>query len=348
MGCLNMPNIVDKTLLFNPETLKDLETMREKAGDRHFDAWDFGVAVTSIAGAGRRVNPAYLGRMNFGKITSPDLLWMVPMREVVSVGAGLISQKVLADVLHGAEHNKAWKDWVRVAEMEEPKDQIATISEDDFLILEGTAGAKGRYTGGKFGSVALDCSEDRGLHKVILGIKKTWIKDNKWNSVQEATTVAGSAMYKHVASDVATKLAAAALGTETFDTDLYKTAVKAISTNRNAGFNADAMLTNPTQEATFMAMDKFIDITMLGKVGTLAQEGVIGNFYGTIPVYSTAVCGANPIVYTRAKGVVCGLRQDLQIEDYDDPIQSLEGAVLTMRFDLVTAFAAAIRKLATV
>ena len=342
-----MPNVIDKSLLYNPETVKDLETMREKAGDKHFDAWDFGVAVASIAGAGRRVNPAYLGRMSFDKITSPDLLWMVPMREVVSVGAGLIQQKVLADVLHGAEHNKAWKDWTRVADMDEPKDQIATISEDDFLILEGTAGSKGRYAGGKFGSVALDCSEDRGLHKVVLGIKKTWIKDNKWNSVQEATTVAGAAMYKHVASDVATKLGAAAGGTEAFDTDLYKTGVKAIATNRKAGYNPDRMLTNPDQEAVFMAMDKFISIEQLGRVGRLAEEGVIGNFYGTIPVYSSGVVGANPIVYTAAKGVVCGLRQDLQIEDYDDPIQSLEGAVLTMRFDLATAFAAAVRKLAT-
>jgi len=342
-----MPKIVDKGLLFNPETVKDLETMREKAGDRRFDAWDFGVAVKGIAGAGRRVNPAYLGRMGFDKIISPDLLWMVPMREIVNVAAGLIQQKVLADVLHGAEHNKAWKDWVKIADMDEPKDSIPTISEDDFIVIEGTAGAKGRYAGGKFGSVALDCSEDRGLHKLILGIKKTWIKDNKWNSVQEATTVAGAAMYKHAASDVATKLAAAAGGTEAFDTDLYKTGVKAISYNRKAGFNPDAMLTNPDQEAIFMAMDKFISIEQLGRVGRLAEEGVIGNFYGTIPVYSSGVVGANPIVYTRAKSVVCGLRQDLQIEDYDDPIQSLEGAVLTMRFDLATAFAAAIRKLAT-
>jgi hypothetical protein len=231
--------------------------------------------------------------------------------------------------------------------MDEPKDQVPTITEDDFIVIEGTAGAKGRYTGGKFGSVALDCSEDRGLHKIILGIKKTWIKDSKWNSVQEATTVAGSAMYKHVASDLCTKLAAAAAGTETFDTDLYKTAVKGIATNRKAGYNTDGILLNPDQEATFMAMDKFISIEMLGRVGRLAEEGVIGNFYGTIPVYSTSVCGANPIVYTRAKGVVVGLRQDIQIEDYDDPIQGLEGAVLTMRFDLATGFSAAIRKLAT-
>lgn len=342
-----MEKIVDKTLLYNPETLQALETMREKVADRYFDAWDFGVAVSSITGVNRPPNPAFLGRMPFSKLTSPDLLWMVRMREVVSVGAGLISQKVLADVLHGAEHNKAWKDWVKVAEMDEPKDQVATISEDDFLILEGTAGAKGRYTGGKFGSVALDCSEDRGLHKVVLGLKKTWIKDNKWNTIQEATTVAGAAMYKHVATDIAAKLLASIGGTETFDTDLYKTIVKAIATNRKAGFNPDAILVNPDQEATLMAMDKFISIEYLGRVGRLAEEGVIGNFYGTIPVYSTAVCGANPLVYTRAKGVVAGLRQDLQIEDYDDPIQSLEGAVLTMRFDLAAAFTAAIRKVNT-
>jgi hypothetical protein len=343
-----MDGIVDKSLLFNPETQSELQKLHEKVGEKYFDAWDFGAAVSPIVGVNRPPNPRFLGRMPFNKITCPEQLWMVPMRETVNVGAALIQQKVLADVLHGAEHNKAWKDWVKVAEMDEPKDQIPTITEDDFIVVEGTAGAKGRYGGGKFGSVALDCSEDRGLHKIVLGIKKTWIKDNKWNSIQEATTVAGAAMYKHVATDIAVKLLASIGGTETFDTDLYKTIVKAISTVRKAGFNPDAILVNPDQEATLMAMDKFISIEMLGRVGRLAEEGVIGNFYGTIPVYSTSVCGANPLVYTRAKGVVTGLRQDIQIEDYDDPIQSLEGAVLTMRFDLAAAFTAAIRKVNTI
>ena len=343
-----MDGIVDKSLLFNPETQSELQKLHEKVGEKYFDAWDFGVCVNPILGVNRSPNPMYLGRMPFSKITSPEQLWMVRMHETVNVGAALIQQKVLADVLHGSEINKAWKDWVKIAEMEEPKDQVPTISEDDFIVIEGTAGAKGRYTGGKFGSVALDCSEDRGLHKIILGIKKTWIKDSKWNSVQEATTVAGGAMYKHTAADIAAKLLASIGGTETFDTDLYKTIVKAIATLRKAGYNPDAILVNPDQEATLMAMDKFISIEMLGRIGRLAEEGVIGNFYGTIPVYSTAVCGANPLVYARAKGVVAGLRQDIQIEDYDDPIQSLEGAVLTMRFDLAAAFAgAAIRKVNT-
>jgi hypothetical protein len=272
---------------------------------------------------------------------------MVRLKEMVNVGSGLIQQKVLADVLHGAEHNKAWKDWTRIVPMDDPKDSIPTISEDDFIFAEGNQAAKPRYMGGKFGSVSFDCSEDKGLHKMVLGIKKTWISDNKWNSIQEATTVAGGAAYKHVAADLAAKLAAAALGTEAFATDLYNTAVKAISTVRKAGFNVDAMLINPDQEAVFMAMDKFISIEMLGRVGRLAQEGVIGNFYGTIPVYSTSVCGANPIVYSTAKGAPIGLRQDLAIEDYDDPIAGLEGAVLTMRFDPETAFSSAIRLLAT-
>jgi hypothetical protein len=343
-----MDGIIDKSLLFNPETQSELQKLHEKAGDKFFDAWDFGVCVHRIAGFGHHPNPMYLGRMPFSKIMRPEDLWMVPMRETVNVGAALIQQKVLADVLHGAEANKAWKDWVKVAEMDEPKDQVPTITEDDFIVVEGTAGAKGRYTGGKFGSVALDCSEDRGLHKIILGIKKTWIKDSKWNSVQEATTIAGSAMYKHVATDIAVKLLASIGGTEAFDTDLYKTIVKAIAALRKAGINPDRILMNPDQEATLMAMDKFISIEMLGRVGRLAEEGVIGNFYGTIPVYSTSVCGANPLVYNGAKGVVAGLRQDIQIEDYDDPIQSLEGAVLTMRFDLAVAFAgAAIRKVNT-
>lgn len=342
-----MDGIIDKSLLYNEETLTLLEKLTEKQGERHFDAWDFGSLVTPIAGMNRPPNPQYLGRVPFSEVKCAEKLWMMRMTETVHVDPGLIQQKVLADVLHGAEHNKAWKDWTRVVTMDEPKDTIATISEDDFVIYKGTAGSKKRYGGGKFGSVALDCSEDKGLITLVLGIKKTWIKDAKWNSIQEATTVAGGAMYKHVASELCTALGAAAAGTETFDTDLYKTIVKAISYIRNKGFNPDAILVRPTEEGTLMAMDKFISIEQLGRVGRLAEEGVIGNFYGTIPVYSTSVCGANPLVYSRAKGVVAGVRQDIQIEDYDDPIQGLEGAVLTMRFDLATAFSEAVRKVAT-
>jgi hypothetical protein len=342
-----MDSIIDRSLLFSAEAQSELQKFSEKVGNQYFDAWDFGAFVNPVCGANRSPNPIYLGRTSFSQIKSPADLWMVRMKEMVNVNTGLIQQKVLADVLHGAEHNKSWKDWARIVPMDDPRDSLPTITEDDFLVVEGTQGSKPRYMGGKFGSVALDCSEDRGLHKVILGIKKTWISDNKWNSIQEATTVAGGAMYKHVATDLTAKLAAAAGGTESYATDLYNTAVKGISTVRKAGFPVDSMLVNPDQEAVFMAMDKFISIEQLGRVGRLAEEGVIGNFYGTIPVYSTSVCGANPIVYSRAKGVAVGLRQDLQIEDYDDPIQGLEGAVLTMRYDLATGFSNAIRKLAT-
>jgi len=343
-----MPDgILNKLSLYSEETMDQFKAFTEKFGDRHFDAWDFSTCATPVTGLNRPPNPQYLGRIKLSEIDCPSKLWMIRLTELVRVDPNLVQKKVLADVLHGAEANKAWKDWVRVVDMDVPQVSQPTISEDDFEVYHGTAGGRSPTGGGKFGSVNLDCSEDKGLHTLPLAIKKTWIKDANWNAVQEATTVAGSAMYKHVASDVCTALASAAGGTESFDTDLYKTIVKAISTVRNAGFNVDAVLLRPTEEATLMAMDKFISIEQLGRVGRLAEEGVIGNFYGTIPVYSTSVMGANPIVYSRAKGIVVGLRQDIQIEEYNEPLDGLEGAVLTMRFDIQTAFSNAIRKVAT-
>lgn len=341
-----MKAVVDKSLLFNPETEAELEKLTEKVD--YIDAWDFGTKVNPIMGPPAGTHPTFLGRVPLDKlIISPLDLWKIRMTEIVNVSPSLVQKKVLADVLHGAEHNKQWKDWINLAIMDVPQVVVPTITEDDFLVIHGTAGSRKRYAGGKFGSVSLDCSEDKGLHTLVLAIKKTWIKDNNWNAIQEATTVAGAAAYKHMASDVCTELAADAGGTETFDTDLYKTTVKAISANRAVGFNPDMILVNPAQEASYMALDKFIDINMLGRVGRLAEQGVIGNFYGTIPCFSTSVCGANPLVFTRKKGEVFGLRQDIQIEDYDDPIAGLEGAVLTMRVDIELAFAAAIRKVAT-
>jgi len=337
--------IVDRSLLFNPETKTEMEKMTEKLD--YFDAWDFGSVVSPILGPKQSSYPQFLGRLPTTEIKCPLDLWKVRMTEIVSVGAALMQQKVLADVLHGAEHNKEWKDWVNLQVMDSPKIVVPTITEDDFLVVKGTAGSQKRYAGGKFGSVSLDCSEDKGLFTLVLGIKKTWIKDNMWNAVQEAITVAGAAMYKKVATDVCTEFAADADGTESFSTDLYQTIAKAISTNRAAGFYPDKVLLAPAQEAALMVLDKFLDINMLGRVGKLAEQGVIGNFFGSIPCYSTSVCGANPLVFTQKKGEVLGLRQDIQIEDYDDPIAGLEGAVLTMRYDIALAFAKAIRKCAT-
>lgn len=341
-----MPGIVDKSLMLNPETEAEMTKLTEKV--EHFDAWDFGTAVTPILGPPpESKNPYFLGRVPSSVIRSPLDLWKIRMTEIVSVDIALVQQKVLADVLHGAEHNKQWKDWVNLVIMDSPKATQPTITEDDFLIVAGTAGSKKRYGGGKFGSVALDCSEDKGLYTCVIGIKKTWIKDNMWNAVQEATTIAGAAMYKKVASDVCAELLADTSGDQAFDTDLYKTIVNAISARRAVGFNPDIVLLNPAQEGALMALDKFIDINMLGRVGRLAEQGVIGNFYGTIPCFSTSVCGAKPIVFTRKKAEVFGLRQDLQIEEYDDPIEGLEGAVLTMRYDIECGFTAPIATCAT-
>lgn len=340
-----MRGIIDKSFLFNPETEAEMAKLTEKV--EHFDAWNFGALVSPIMGSPTAKHPQFIGRLPMTEIKCPLDLWKVRMTEIVNVDAALVQQKVIADVLHGAEHNKQWKDWVNLVIMDTPKAVVPTITEDDFLVVKGTAGSKKRYGGGKFGSVSLDCSEDKGLHTLVIGIKKTWIKDNMWNAVQEATTVAGAAMYKKVATDVCTELAADAAGTETFATDLYQTIVAAISTNRAAGYQPDIVLLAPAQEKMLMVLDKFLDINMLGRVGKLAEQGVIGNFFGTIPCFSSSVCGANPLVFTQKKGEVFGLRQDLQIEEYDDPIEGLEGAVLTMRYDIALAFAAAIRKCAT-
>lgn len=339
-----MKSVVDKSLLFNPETEAQMAKLTEKV--EHFEAWDFGVTVTPIFGQPAK-HPQFLGRQPITEIKNPLDLWKIRMTEIVNVNAALVAQKVIADVLHGAEHNKQWKDWVNLVIMDTPKAVVPTITEDDFLVVHGTAGSRKRYAGGKFGAVSLDCSEDKGLHTLLLGIKKTWIKDNMWNAVQEAITVAGAAMYKHAASDVCTELAADAAGTESFATDLYQTICGAISTNRAAGYQPDIVLLAPAQEKMLMVLDKFLDINMLGRVGKLAEQGVIGNFFGTIPCFSSSVCGANPLVFTQKKGEVFGLRQDIQIEDYDDPIGGLEGAVLTMRYDIELGFAAAIRKCAT-
>lgn len=322
-----------------------MEKLTEKL--EHFDAYDFGTTITPILGPEKTTPPQFLGRLPITEVKCPLDLWKVRMTEIINVSATLVQQKVIADVLHGAEHNKQWKDWVNLVTMDSPKAVVPTITEDDFLVHHGTAGSKKRYAGGKFGSVSLDCSEDKGLHTVPIAIKKTWIKDAMWNAVQEAITVAGAAMYKHVATDVCTELAADAAGTETFATDLYQTICAAISTNRAAGYQPDIVLLAPAQEKMLMVLDKFLDINMLGRVGRLAEQGVIGNFFGTIPCFSSSVCGANPLVFTKKKGEVFGLRQDVQIEEYDDPIQGLEGAVLTMRYDIALAFAAAIRKCAT-
>jgi len=323
-----MPSgVVDKTFLYSEETRNEIEKVTEK------------------------LNPMYAEPLK----QSPTELWRVPFKEIVNIAPQLIQQKVLADVLYGAQHNKNWKDWVNLVDMDTPQVAVPVLTEEDFIFRKGTKATLARYMGGRGRVVQLDCSEDRGLWTGAIGIKKTWIKDSNWNTVGEATKMAGQAAYLEVAREVIAYLDTNAVATDTFVTDMYVSIARSIANMRAAGFQPTIIIVPSSVEGLLMSLDAFISIEKLGRVGRLAEEGTIGNFYGTIPVYSTGdtlggfskVTTKRPLVVAQKQGVVLGLRQDLQIEEYDEPLKGLEGAVLTMRFDIKLGFSSAIRRVAT-
>ena len=265
--------------------------------------------------------------------------------EMMSVDANLVKVKVLDTLLYGAEQNAIGRQLVNQTPMDTEKEEVPTITADDFSVYEGAVPAEVISAGGKFGTVSFDVSGDKGTYRAALGIPRSWIADKKFASIAVCVSALGQAFAYDETKKFLAKMIADAGNTQALGADdHYKALVKCIGLVRADGFNPDRIAVNPSEEADLMILDKFIDVTMLDRQGVVVSTGQIGRLLGC-DVFSTNACTSGTmVVVARLKGIAMGLRQDLEIEDYEDPLKGLVGAVASERYDYKTAFANAIGK----
>jgi len=269
--------------------------------------------------------------------------------EVVHVSPNLAALKVLDTIVKGSERITNWQDIFRVERGNTPTAAIPKIKADDFKVYTGSQAAHARLPGGRFGYVGFDVTGDKGLYKMPLGVKKTWIADAQWSLIETMLEEAGAAFSYYILDLLVDYGTANKKADSAFSTDMYQTLVDAIEAIRARGFESSqiVIVCDPTCEGKLLKLDVVYNREKLEEI-TKAREGRVLALFRDVPVFSTyAQVSTDAFVQAKNSGVIVYLRQDLQLEEFDDPLKGLEGAVATIRLDYKYAYTEALQLAST-
>jgi hypothetical protein len=269
------------------------------------------------------------------------------IQETVSVNSSLLKVKVLDTVLQGADYGDAnqWRDFVNIVDMNGvEKVEWPTISPDDFAVREGYHDGTGRLvSGGQYGTVSLNVSNEKTIRYMHLRIREQDVKFKKWGAIEEALKSAGYAFSLFMLKTVVKAIQTDAGVSQAFSTDLYNTILQLLKQGQQKGFRYNRLIVGPTPNATLMNIANFIDAQKLDREGVNVAKGQVGQLF--VPVHLVQWSGVdtditNVLAIVKEKAQVMGLAQDMEIKEVDETVlRGLHHAVITMQFDLVKGFA---------
>jgi len=122
-----------------------------------------------------------------------------------------------------------------------------------------------------------------------------------------------------------------------------KAVASAVSKVRAAGFNPDTLIMHPSAEA--VVLQEFVP-TNYYPTEKIVDTGMVPNILGL----KTYTCGVTKngtqewdydtnadigmVVYDSAAAIAIGMRRDITIENYNDPIKDMVGMTVSARFDI--------------
>lgn len=268
--------------------------------------------------------------------------------EAVGIDDSLVDAKVHDLVVQGAEDDETL--WTRMAQavyMDRPKEVVEFITQDDFKLAPWTQGTKPRSSGGSFWGVELDTSVQKNLYAMDLNISRNWIRDNPASKLESALRAAGQAVGRFLIQKIVAKYIADkdASMTDTLANwgDLgaltdnhYAALVKMESLIADEGMNPDIILVNPAEGAELASYDYFVsqDYERVAKAIPQSLHSV-GMLYGKIPIIRHRdVTAASMIMADAHKSMVLGIREDIKIEDYESIREGLQGAIVSVQYDI--------------
>ena len=278
----------------------------------------------------------------------------VPLKKL-AVGADdeILAAKVYSLVVRGAEENESlWRQSARVVQMEKEIERVPLMTPDDFLFKKWTRGTGAKSSGGSFWMVELDCSDDKGLYGVDVGLSSAFVKRRGFDAVEEALISVGQSAGRLVLQAIVAKYLAdvSTSGPDMTDTlanygDLgaltdnhYAALVKMESLIAKNGMTPTICLVNPDEGADIASYDYFVSQDY-----SLAARGIpknlhsVGSLFGRIPILRHRdVTAASMIMAAAYKACVVGIMDDLAIDDYDDVRKGMVGSVCSIQFDVKT------------
>jgi hypothetical protein len=263
------------------------------------------------------------------------------------VSSTLAGTAILAEIIYGSEYaakeGKVGRSITRTVEFDD--DVVVRVPKYEALgylgVTHGHVGIAPPDSQALPTYTEFTVADDSKTHKNAVRVTKQAINDAKWNEIQNQLYMLGESIGSHENRDIILGFDTAS--TQAWATDIWVTMVNGRKTMRAAGYYPDTMVVGPTAEALCLQSDKFISAYYLGQAGEAMRSGQIGRMtLGTDVFYSKwvddlpteggkAVIG---VLVERQKGVGFGLKEDLQVENYEDVLQGLEGAVATERYDV--------------
>jgi len=257
----------------------------------------------------------------------------IPLKEVVSVDAGLVTDAVSRVVMRGAEDEAGyWREIISVRQMETEKEEIPLVTQRDFKVRTGHIDASGlEAAGGQFSRVSLDVSDEKTDHYLYCPIRERDIEMRRFDVVESALEAAGAAFAKHILSEITKAYVNDAGSTEALGTNTRFTALtNLIATMVDNGFSPDVCLMTAkdyaqvlqTEQSTGGAMP-FITAIEAGPsagenliAGIGKMNGMVGRLFGVIPIYvigNDSNLEGNIVLAEKAKGEVLGLHKDITV-----------------------------------
>ena len=272
----------------------------------------------------------------------------VILKESVFIDAALVNLKIMADVLKGSEQFIDWRNMARIVEMDVPKVEIPITDRTDFRFDPAGQETRAPKMGGQIPTASLDATGESGLFRGEITIPRSWLRDANYPALEDTLESAGEAVAVTVEKDVndfyianltQTDTRANLDGTPAIATSAMFTVIDdKIPTNK---FIPDLALMHPTDAAHMRIDQSTSNFPWLNKMyndkidntgpGKLKIDGTRGNVEVLI-LDADAATSATVIVVNKRKCVAVGLRQDLEIEDFIDIRDGVEGAVMSMHW----------------
>lgn len=176
-------------------------------------------------------------------------------------------------------------------------------------------------------------------------ISKELIEDGLFNVAELEMRKAGRRVENRLNQNGITELIdSAGLEHDCEGTNLgIKAIASAVSKVRAAGFNPDTLIMHPSAEA--IVLQEFVP-TNYYPTEAIVNTGMVPNILGL----KTHTCGVTKsgteewdydtdgdigmVVYDSVAAAAIGMRRDITVENYDDPIKDMVGMTVTSRFDV--------------
>ena len=299
-------------------------------------------ALLKYGHAGTADKKKMLGSKGFENDVGKELHTLLQSEATAISDSTLVQEEVYKTVVEGAEPFKCMREVNPIVNVDSYSLRIVTgetgtyaekVAEGQAITLDTQTYSKTDITIDKYGTrplITTELIEDSLFDVVELELKKAGARlENGLNRVVLAAILAG----------VTTSTLNPA-GSHIAVSDIAQAAAKVKKQN----YLPDTLVTHPTAEGYLLQDSNLAYVSYAGQSNSLTA-GTVPKLMGLTPYTCTATDAASPtwddttaasdvtaLVFSKNDLGMLGMRRDLAVEQYEDPIHDLVGISCTMRF----------------